>query len=35
MPDAYLLAWWLDEIVQPVAIISGVIIWIWDRWRKR
>ena len=39
MPDegftVYLLAWWLNQIAQPVAIISGVIIWTWDRLRKK
>ena len=35
MPDPYLVAWWLNEIAQPIAIISGVVLWIWDKCRNR
>ena len=32
--DLYLAEWWLGEIMQPVAIIVGVVLWTWDK-RKR
>ena len=34
MPDWYLVAWWLNEIAQPIAIIGAVVIWTWDKWRR-
>ena len=33
--DLYLIAWWLDEIAQPIAIISAVLIWTWDKLRRK
>ena len=33
MIDQYLAVWWLGEIAQPIAIIVGVLLWIWDRRR--
>ena len=33
MPDLYLVEWWLGEILQPVAVIVGVLLWTWDRRR--
>ena len=30
MIDQYLVVWWLNEIAQPLAIIGGVLLWIWD-----
>ena len=27
----YLSVWWLNEIAQPIVIISGVVLWMRDR----
>ena len=34
MLDPYLVAWWLNEIAQPIAIIAAVGLWIVDRLRR-
>ena len=31
MIDFYLVAWWLNEIAQPIAIISAVLFWLWGK----
>ena len=35
VPDLYLIAWWLNEIAQPVAIISGVVILVSNTIKRR
>ena len=30
----YLVTWFLDEIAQPVSLISLIVIWFIDRRRK-
>ena len=33
--DLYLVAWWLNEIAQPIAIIGGLAILVIDKVRRR
>ena len=35
MVDLYLVAWWLNEIAQPIAIIGAVVLWTVDRMRRK
>ena len=35
MPDIYLIAWWLNEIAQPIAIIGAVAIWVGKNLKRR
>ena len=35
MPDPYLIAWWLNQIVQPIVIIGTALTFMYDRWRRR
>ena len=30
----YLGTWWLNQVAQPIAIITGVVLWIRDRRRR-
>ena len=31
----YDIAWWLNEIAQPIAVLSGVAFFVWSRWNNR
>ena len=36
IPDwTYLLAWWLNEVAQPVSIIALAVGWLVATWRRR
>ena len=35
MIDVYLVAWWLDEIAKPIAIIIAAGLWIWKHVNDR
>ena len=34
MPDPYEIAWWLNEVAQPIAIVGVAVAWIAAKVRK-